>query len=168
MLSNFLSYLNASRPEDFWLATSHPSSFSSFKEMPPGTVFPLCLYGEARGLGLLGMLLVGCVVRNRVLRFANPSLSTYKDVCLKKKQFSCFNSDDRNYHSLLNPMEYQAWRLANQAAYDIVTEHRCPDLTNGATQYYSTPPNNPSWTPYWTPGFERTVTLENLVFMKER
>lgn len=59
------------------------------------------IYGEARGEGLSGMEAIANVVLNRV-KFARAKGgcwwgSTVTAVCLKDKQFSCWNKSDRNY-----------------------------------------------------------------------
>jgi N-acetylmuramoyl-L-alanine amidase len=52
------------------------------------------IYGEARGEGFDGKVAVAWVVINRVRtgRYG----STVKDVCLRPRQFSCWNLDDPN------------------------------------------------------------------------
>lgn len=54
-----------------------------------------CLYGEARGESLEGIVAVGCVIRNRALTPAWWGVG-YRSVCLKRDQFSCFWGDDKN------------------------------------------------------------------------
>ena len=60
----------------------------------------LTMYGEARGEEIEGKVAVGCVVRARVADDRWPD--TYKDVCLQRWQFSCWNTIDPNYRTLLN------------------------------------------------------------------
>ncbi len=55
-------------------------------------ILALCIYGEARGEGIEGMLGVGAVVCNR----ARQTKKTIKHICLEPKQFSCFNPGDPN------------------------------------------------------------------------
>lgn len=63
----------------------------------------LTIYGEARGEPVEAQIAVGCVCRNRLT--LSSSISTYKDVCLEPKQFSCWNSFDPNYAILCNLAE---------------------------------------------------------------
>lgn len=51
-------------------------------------VMALTMYGEARSEPIEGRISVGCVIRNRVE--AGRYGSNYRDVCLKKWQFSCW------------------------------------------------------------------------------
>lgn len=51
-------------------------------------VLALTLYGEARSEQLEGRVAVGCVIRNRVE--SGRWGSSYREVCLKKWQFSCW------------------------------------------------------------------------------
>ena len=60
----------------------------------------LTMYGEARGEEIEGKVAVGCVVRARMADDRWPD--TYKDVCLQRWQFSCWNTIDPNYRTLLN------------------------------------------------------------------
>ena len=55
-------------------------------------VLALTIYGEARGESITGQIAVGCVIRNRI-----EKINSYNEVCLKPKQFSCWNTNDPNY-----------------------------------------------------------------------
>ena len=65
--------------------------------LPQIELVGLTLYGEARGEPIEGIVAVGCVIRNRV-KFEG----SFYAVCLKPRQFSCWNQDDPNYSVLLN------------------------------------------------------------------
>jgi N-acetylmuramoyl-L-alanine amidase len=56
----------------------------------------LTLYGEARGEPVEGRIAVASVIRNRIGRYG----SNYKAVCLRPRQFSCWNPNDPNYAQL--------------------------------------------------------------------
>ena len=106
------------------------------------------IYGEARGEGLAGMEAVANVIINRV-RFARARGgcwwgSTVKDVCLKPKQFSCWNKDDANY-SIINKVDGTdkifaiCQRVARRAVCGVLS-----DNTHGATHYHNRNVN-PLW-----------------------
>ena len=63
-----------------------------FQDCNNEQILSLCIYGEARGEGIEGMLAVASVIMTR----AKVSGQTIKQVCLQPKQFSCFNSNDPN------------------------------------------------------------------------
>ncbi len=63
-------------------------------------VTALTLYGEGRGVDVLGRVAVGCVIRNRVLTKYRGA--TYRAVCLAPRQFSCWNEADPNRGVLLD------------------------------------------------------------------
>ena len=64
-----------------------------FESLTDLELLTLCMYGEARGEGLDGMLAVGSVAMNRA---KTPSWwgSNLRQVILKPAQFSCFNEDN--------------------------------------------------------------------------
>ncbi len=66
-----------------------------FKKLSDLELLTLCIYGEARGEGLDGMLAVGSVVSNRG---KNPCWwgHNIQQVILKPHQLSCFNEGDPN------------------------------------------------------------------------
>lgn len=61
------------------------------------------LYGEARNQGLEGLVAVGNVIRNRTIQ----SGTSFKAVCLKRAQFSCWMpaGGPTNYELTLNRAE---------------------------------------------------------------
>jgi hypothetical protein len=62
--------------------------------LPDEAILGLTLYGEARGEPIEGMVAVGGVIRNRMQDAKARWGKTYRDVCLKRLQFSCWNPDD--------------------------------------------------------------------------
>jgi N-acetylmuramoyl-L-alanine amidase len=58
----------------------------------------LTVYGESRGEAVEGRIAVAAVIRNRLGRYG----ADYKGVCLKPKQFSCWNLGDPNRDQLLS------------------------------------------------------------------
>ncbi len=99
------------------------------------------LYGEARGEGLLGMEAVAAVVINRV-RFARQRGgfwwgATVKDVCLRPKQFSCWNQNDPNSEIIrkidaTDKIFALCRRIARRAVCGVLV-----DPTRGAMHYHN-------------------------------
>lgn len=67
------------------------------RELDSVQLLGLTIYGEARGEPVEGRIAVGSVVRNRLGRYGED----YRAVCLKPKQFSCWNLTDPNRVTLL-------------------------------------------------------------------
>ena len=114
------------------------------------------IYGEARGEGARGMQAVANVVMNRV-KAGGWYGASVKDVVLKPKQFSCWNSDDPNRTIILAATAAQlkqARSIAEQAINGTL-----PDITGGATHYHAK-----SITPYWAASLKQTTTIGNHVF----
>ena len=104
-------------------------------------IFAKTIFGEARGESLAGQEAVANVILNRV-KYAqhHPHIwwgKTIQEVCLKPKQFSCWNKDDKNYRLLLenlndNPLYQICLRVAKRAQAGLI-----PDNTHHATHYHS-------------------------------
>lgn len=108
----------------------------------------LTLLGEARGEEVEGRISVGCVIRNRVKDERWPD--TFKDVCLQRWQFSCWNDTDPNYRKLMDHArllvdDYAVRSTFVPAALDLETRWLCEglmtgvlrDRTSGANHYIS-------------------------------
>src|SRR5262245_40213706 len=104
------------------------------------------VYGEARGEPREGKQAVVGVIRNRLNATDRwYSAGTYRDVCLKNKQFSCWNTND--------PMRPKIETLAVEKAVNCleavldVLFRGAPDPTGGATFYLnpSVLPKLPAW-----------------------
>src|SRR5512139_1061746 len=100
-----VSTLAQDRP---WHGLQVPNPAFVLREQPPLTLLAMCLWGEARSEGPLGMLLAGCVVRNRVERHSERYGYGWIGVLTRPKQFSCFNVDDRNFSLLRHPQRYDS------------------------------------------------------------
>lgn len=59
--------------------------------LPDEAILGLTLFGEARGEAIEGIIAVGHVIRNRVKDAKKRYGQTYREVCLRKLQFSCWN-----------------------------------------------------------------------------
>lgn len=107
------------------------------------------IWGEARSEGILGMQAVACVIINRF--HENIWYSKYKGehsikaVCLKPKQFSCWNDDDPNKKvcelvDKRNKQFVQALEISKDAKMG-----KLKDITNGANHYYADYIKTPKW-----------------------
>lgn len=113
------------------------------------------IYGEARGeynrtdAGMAGLIAVANVVWNRFKRKSWFG-RTVSEVCLKDKQFSCWNADDPNSAVIksLHPSD-SFYRLCYKIAEGVVNKD-WPDLTNGSDHYFNGEIlRNP---PFWSVG----------------
>lgn len=103
------------------------------------------LWGEARGEGLAGMQAVASVIANRVR--ASGGARTFAQVCLARKQFSCWNDDDPNRRRLdrLPREPDDIYRRACEIAREAIAG-RLVDTTRGATHYVAvTLRRRPGW-----------------------
>ena len=106
------------------------------------------IYGEARGEyyrkngRLKALEAVGHVIMNR----SKASKIPVSSVCLKSKQFSCWNKGDPNRRIIENvTLEDPIYRICYATAKRIIC-NELDDITNGANHYYSTSLSKP---PYW-------------------
>lgn len=102
-------------------------------------VFARTIYGEAEAHNEKDAYAVAAVIKNR----AGGNVQNIEKVCLKPKQFSCWNKNDINRKRIL---------LANDRWFErckrIVTEVMSDDFqdpTNGATHYYANYIKEPKW-----------------------
>jgi len=110
------------------------------------------IYGEARGEykdfegGIASLIAVGNVIMNR-LKAKGWYGQSIEEVCLKPKQFSCWNDGDPNRSLLMrseipDPVFTVCFKVAKKVA-----SQEWPDLTKGSDHYHAiTLPAVPSWT----------------------
>ncbi len=118
------------------------------------------IYGEARGENDETKKAVANVVINRV---KNPKWwgKTVKEVCLARKQFSCFNFSDPNFEKLIKvTIKDKTFQECFGIAYAAVKK-LIPDNTNGATHYH-----NKDIDTIWDDNMEIALELNKLVFYK--
>lgn len=122
------------------------------------------LWGEARGESDKGLVAVAWVIRNRS---DNPSWwgSSIETVCLKPKQFSCWNSSDPNYQFLagLKSIPGRDYVRMREAAVSVIDGHQ-PDPTYGATHYHAKSMRN---YPAWVRKATMTVVIGGHVFYRD-
>jgi spore germination cell wall hydrolase CwlJ-like protein len=107
----------------------------------------LCIWKEARGEGNTGMMVVGCVIRNRAIRHNQ----TWGQVVWKKWAFSSMTDPkDPQFHKQApsrDDIEWLSYVQAQQVVLDLMNP-ATPDITNGATLYYDDSIKFPqSWNP---------------------
>lgn len=117
------------------------------------------VYGEARGEPEGGRVAVAWVIRNRAE--AGYRGNTPEEVCLKPKQFSCWNADDPNASKLkyLNTQSegFRQCLLATAMVFADLVD----DPTNGS-RHYLVAGTNASW----IEGQEPEIKIGNHVFYK--
>jgi len=107
------------------------------------------IFGEARGEyaegGMAPLIAVGNVVMNRV-RLRGPYGQSIEEVCLRPKQFSCWNGGDPNRPLLMRPeIPDPVFTVCFQVAQKVASQE-WPDLTRGSDHYHTiTLPTLPSW-----------------------
>lgn len=127
------------------------------------------IYGEARGEynllngGLSSLIAIGNVVINR-LKQNMWFGSTISEVCLKPKQFSCWNHNDPNRPLLDLPLTHQ--KLIQDPIFNKCLEvakniNVLPDLTKGSDHYHHQNIN-----PYWCAQKKPMVHIGHHVFYK--
>ena len=123
------------------------------------------IYGEARGeyvkYGVHSLIAIANVIRNRYVdSFDDLEVC---DICLKPKQFSCWNKKDPNYEILqkVNPKD----KVFSYCLYiaENVLNGSIGDVTNGANHYYSSLMKK---VPYWAEGKNPVAKIGHHIFFK--
>ncbi len=112
------------------------------------------IYGEASGQGTNGMMAVASVIWNR----ANGSIGSLKKICLKPKQFSCWND------GVVNPdVTSGAWAESKKIAKSMFSGGFSPTTT--ADHYYAYQGKyKAKKTPYWAKGKKPVTTVKDQKF----
>jgi N-acetylmuramoyl-L-alanine amidase len=119
------------------------------------------IYGEARGESFIGQVAVAWVVRNRSMDATGRWGSSIKDVCLRPKQFRCWNSNDPQYHTIRSVgMDSVAFVRALAVA-ALVILGDLADPTDGADHYCTLAVHPP-----WRAAMRVTTTIGHHVFLK--
>ena len=107
---------------------------------------------EAGGEGKIGMQAVMEVIHNRSIK-RNKS---YQEVCLQRKQFSCWNDKDIQA-TISKARNHPHWNMAKEIA------SRKPETnwTNGADHYHADYVN-----PYWSSSMKQTIKIKQHIFYK--
>ncbi len=129
---------------------------------PDQLVVARILYGEARGEPAEVRTGVAWVIRNRAMQPGWWGRS-WKEVCLKRRQFSCLNQTDMNFQVVMcaapdDPVFLECLGIA----YGVMKVH-IPDPTSGATHYH-----DDSVTPYWARELRFIKRTGRLLFYREK
>ena len=119
------------------------------------------LWGEARGEGRVGMHAVANVILNRARK---PGWwgTNIREVCLKRRQFSCWNPDDPNRKKMLAVTdEDPSYRVAVELA-DMAIQGVLEDITRGADHYHTK-----TIKPYWAKAEKPIAEWGNHLFYGE-
>jgi spore germination cell wall hydrolase CwlJ-like protein len=121
------------------------------------------IYGEARGeydnFGIDSLISIGNVIINRHRKFKN----TIEEICLKPRQFSCWNESDPNRKIIENVKESdRIYKTCLEVANKLV-KNEYKDITKGANHYYS---SKTKTVPRWATSGEITKIIGNHVFLK--
>jgi N-acetylmuramoyl-L-alanine amidase len=121
-------------------------------------IVPLTAWREARSEGQAGMTAVLFVIENRSMAKRKMWPTDPEQICLQRKQFSCWNDNDpqRDLYPADNDKEYELAEIIYSNVPDLA------DPTDGATAYYdaSIPP------PEWAKPENFTVQIGKLRFYK--
>ncbi len=128
-------------------------------------VFARTLYGEARGeyrhTGPSGLIAVANVVVNRLKRKGKYGM-TLTEVCLKPRQFSCWNQGDPNRPLIQQEgLEKDSLFKFCQKVARKVSKGIWPDLTRGSDHYHAI-----SCKPYWSRASKVKLRLGSHIFYK--
>ena len=130
-----------------------------FRQLDGLSLLQCLVYGEASGEPIEGKIGVAWVVRNRAL---NPAWwgRTWKQVMLKRYQFSCF--DDRNAERIIkafpNWCDSPVFKECRWVASGVMNND-IQDNTFGANHYHAG-----YVAPSWSRGAEPTVIINNHIF----
>ena len=124
-------------------------------------ILALTIYGEARGEPIEGQIAVGCVIRNRLKDAKARYGKTYREVALKRLQFSCWNPDDAdpNFRKVLEAAQVlldkkPADAALEQCAYVAlgISRDALADNVKGCNHYFlATLTPRPSWSQGYVP-----------------
>jgi N-acetylmuramoyl-L-alanine amidase len=118
------------------------------------------MWGEARDQGEKGMLAVGLVIMNRVGQRNN--WHSVQDVVLSPRQFAVWDKTDPNYLKFLENKHRKEYKTALRLARSLL-RNSYSDFTEGSQYYHSR-----KITPYWAKHMERTITVRDHIFYKEK
>lgn len=128
----------------------------------PLEVFAKTIYGEARGEPYLGQVAVASVIRNRTARPRRFG-EGYEGVCLREKQFSCWNENDPNRELLDRVGLFEQAMVTALGIAALVMQGHLDDPTNGADHYHTT-----AIRPYWADDMELKAVIGHHRFLLER
>jgi len=113
---------------------------AALEKLPDVEILARTLYGEARNQGVEGLTAVANVINNRMLFVPKRYGVGIYGVCLKAKQFSCWNEKDANFSKITHQIafdgaEVHVWHRCRIIAILSIRE-LLKDNTCGATHYH--------------------------------
>lgn len=124
-------------------------NYGGFTSIQAANIIAKTLFSEARGEGTRGIDAVASIILNR----GNSNPQNYPEVCLKKKQFSCWNNlkdrTPKTYVSKIpasvanNPKEAEILKYCQKVAGDLLTKNFTSTI--GSRNVYHTTKVTPSW-----------------------
>jgi uncharacterized protein (TIGR02594 family) len=122
------------------------------------------IYGEARGEQADGKAAVASVVLNRA-KIGGWYGHSIEEVCLKRKQFSCWNANDPN-RAIIKDMEAHEGDQTFDRCFDLSAQAilgQLDDKTGGATHFHA---DTMRRFPDWAKGATRTAHIGHHIFYK--
>jgi spore germination cell wall hydrolase CwlJ-like protein len=116
------------------------------------------LYGEARGDTEQGRIAIAWVVRNR----AKHAGTTVAHECLRRSQFSAWNSGDPNLREIATVAGDDPVFLECLWAALTVLLGKAPDPTSNSRHYHT-----PAVSPHWAEGHTPVATIGGHVFYND-
>ncbi len=132
---------------------NHRGKHASFTTSKAEEIIAITILAEARGEGEAGMYAVAAVIAQR----ANDKKVTPEQVCLKRKQFSCWNN--KSVKDLKHLLKVDQAKYALLLARNIKLLSR--EFVSFANHYH-----NKSVKPYWSKGVNPVKVIGNHIFYK--
>ena len=131
---------------------------TSISNLSPFEIFVLTIIGEARGEPIQGQVAAAWIIKNRMLHNL-IRYPTYKEVCLEKSQFSCWD-DELDYLNGLMQQPKFTDRYLIQCEYVAtgVDQNEIIDNTNGSLYYLTNDLFNGIHRPKWA-NYPRNVKI---------
>lgn len=149
-------------------SVNNPKWTGDFYDDLPGMILAGVIFGEAEGVSEKAKIWVGWTIKNRVLAQRKEEWGlTLHEVILRENQYEAFTKRERldkmkNPLNTLDEKAKQAWFVSYRVAVGILAGS-IPDLTEGATNFYSTPIIQ---VPYWATKEREKGVVDNLHFYK--
>jgi len=132
---------------------NHKGKHANFTTSKAEEIIAITILAEARGEGEAGMYAVAAVIAQR----ANDKKITPEQVCLKRKQFSCWNN--KSVKDLKHLLKVDQAKYALLLARNIKLLSR--EFVSFANHYH-----NKSVKPYWSKGVKPVKVIGNHIFYK--
>lgn len=135
--------------------------------LPDSLILELTVYGEARGQGPEEWAAVAWAIRNRVETDLHNDNKPdwwgegFRGVCLKPKQFSCWNKGDPNRAKMLALPATDPLLERIRIVVERVMVSEILDPTGGATHYHTV-----NTDPDWDDNMEETYRTRSHVFYR--